>query len=200
MNQPRDPPWSPRRAKTPRTPARDRSGVAQSGGRPVPASASEPAIGSSRLPAMVSPPDSSATRIVWACDASWLSHNSISGRTRASRIATIVRSISNGCLKTGARLNFSTLGVHLNLNRARSLAPRHPHRRGWGRAQVKVAMGDGAAWIRNICEEQFPGAIQIVDLNHARQHLWDLGSKPHPDNENSKRRWVMSHRHLVDHG
>jgi len=74
------------------------------------------------------------------------------------------------------------------------------HQRGWGRAQVKVVMGDGADWIWNICEEQFPGAIQIVDLYHARQHLWDLGGKLHPNNENSKRRWAMSHQHLLDDG
>jgi hypothetical protein len=74
------------------------------------------------------------------------------------------------------------------------------HQRGWGRAQVKVVMGDGADWIWNICEEQFPGAIQIVDLYHARQHLWNLGGKLHPNNEKSKRRWVMTHQHLLDDG
>jgi hypothetical protein len=74
------------------------------------------------------------------------------------------------------------------------------HQRGWGRAQVKVVMGDGADWIWNICEEQFPGAIQIVDLYHARQHLWDLGGKLHPNDEKSKRRWVMAHQHFLDDG
>jgi len=74
------------------------------------------------------------------------------------------------------------------------------HQRGWGRAHVKVVMGDGADWIWNICEEQFPGAIQIVDLYHARQHLWDLSGKLHPNNETAKRRWVMAHQHLLDAG
>ena len=74
------------------------------------------------------------------------------------------------------------------------------HQRGWNRAQVKVVMGDGADWIWNICEEQFPGAIQIVDLYHARQHLWDLGTQLHPIHEKSKRRWVMAHQHLLDNG
>jgi transposase len=73
------------------------------------------------------------------------------------------------------------------------------HRRGWGRAQVKVVMGDGADWIWNLCEE-LPGAIQIVDLYHARQHLWDLGSKLHPNDEKAKRRWVMAHQHSLDAG
>jgi len=74
------------------------------------------------------------------------------------------------------------------------------HQRGWGRAQVKVVMGDGADWIWNICEEQFPGAIQIVDLYHARQHLWDLGGKLHPNDVKAKRRWVMAHQHFLDDG
>jgi hypothetical protein len=74
------------------------------------------------------------------------------------------------------------------------------HQRGWGRAQIKVVMGDGADWIWNICEEQFPGAIQIVDLYHARQHLWDLGGKLHPNDDQAKRRWVMAHQHFLDGG
>ena len=65
------------------------------------------------------------------------------------------------------------------------------HQRGWTRAQVKVVMGDGADWIWNIAEEQFPGAIQIVDLYHARQHLWDLGGQFHRNDEKLKRKWVM---------
>jgi hypothetical protein len=63
------------------------------------------------------------------------------------------------------------------------------HQRGWSRAQFKVVMGDGADWIWNICKEQFPGAIEIVDLYHARQHLWDLGGLLHSNDEKSKRRW-----------
>jgi len=74
------------------------------------------------------------------------------------------------------------------------------HQRGWSRAQVKVVMGDGADWIWNISEEQFPGAIQIVDLYHARQHRWDLGGQLHPSNEKSKRKWVMPLLRLLDKG
>ena len=38
----------------------------------------------------------------------------------------------------------------------------------------KESLGDGAEWIWNIAEQHLPGAIQIVDLFRARQHLWDL--------------------------
>lgn len=74
------------------------------------------------------------------------------------------------------------------------------HQRGWSRAQTKVVIGDGADWIWNIAAEQFPGAIEIVDLYHARQHLWELGGKLHPTDETAKRRWVMAHQHLLDAG
>ena len=43
--------------------------------------------------------------------------------------------------------------------------------RGWSRAEKKVVMGDGAEWIWNLAEQYFPGAVSIVDLFHAREHL-----------------------------
>jgi len=53
-------------------------------------------------------------------------------------------------------------------------------KRGWGRAEKQVVMGDGAEWIWNIAEEHFPGAVQIVDWYHARQHWWDLARQALP--------------------
>jgi hypothetical protein len=47
-------------------------------------------------------------------------------------------------------------------------------RRGLYQAKQVVVLGDGALWIWRIAEEHFPGAIQIVDLYHARQHLAEL--------------------------
>jgi len=55
--------------------------------------------------------------------------------------------------------------------------------RGWERAEKKVVIGDGAEWIWNIANARFPGAIQIVDLFHARQHLWDVARKLYPNQE-----------------
>src|SRR5215472_5078838 len=37
-----------------------------------------------------------------------------------------------------------------------------------------ATLGDGAPWIWNLVEELFPGAIQIVDRFHAKQHLSEL--------------------------
>src|SRR6202040_896033 len=64
-------------------------------------------------------------------------------------------------------------------------------RRGWDRAAIRVVMGDGSHWIGNLADRHFPGAIQIVDLYHAGEHLWDLARKLHPANEASQKRWLM---------
>jgi hypothetical protein len=73
--------------------------------------------------------------------------------------------------------------------------------RGWSRAQTKVVMGDGAEWIWNLAEQHFPGAVQIVDLYHARQHLWDLARRLHPNDEASQKAWMKVHqRRLLDKG
>ncbi len=47
-------------------------------------------------------------------------------------------------------------------------------RRGLFEAKRVVILSDGAEWIRNIVQTHFPGAIHIIDLYHAREHLIDL--------------------------
>ena len=64
-------------------------------------------------------------------------------------------------------------------------------RRGWSRAKMKVVLGDGAVWIWNLADQHFPCAIQIVDLFHARQHLWELSAKLFPNDEPSRKRWTV---------
>jgi len=72
--------------------------------------------------------------------------------------------------------------------------------RGWNRAQKKVVRGDGAEWIWNIAAEHFSGAVQIVDLYHARQHLWEVARKLHPNDEVSQKRWVRIPQRRLDRG
>jgi len=74
-------------------------------------------------------------------------------------------------------------------------------KRGWSRAEKKVVMGDGAEWIWNLAEQHFPGAVQIVDLYHARQHLWDLARRLHSNNEEGQKAWMKLHqKRLLDKG
>jgi hypothetical protein len=73
--------------------------------------------------------------------------------------------------------------------------------RGWERAEKKVVIGDGAEWIWNIAGDHFPGAVQIVDIFHARQHLWDVARKLYPGQEAEQKRWTAIHQdELLDEG
>jgi Uncharacterised protein family (UPF0236) len=47
---------------------------------------------------------------------------------------------------------------------------------GLQRCEQVIVLGDGAAWIRRIVTEQFPQAIHIVDLYHAREHVWKVAN------------------------
>jgi len=65
----------------------------------------------------------------------------------------------------------------------------------------KVVIGDGAEWIGNLVAEHFPDALQIVDLYHARQHLWEVARKLYPQDEVQQRAWMKIHqKRLLDQG
>jgi hypothetical protein len=73
-------------------------------------------------------------------------------------------------------------------------------RRGWEWAMTKIVIGDGAVWIWNLADQHFPGAVQIVDLYHARQHLWDIAALLYPHDAAAKKRWIEPMKDLLDHG
>jgi hypothetical protein len=63
-----------------------------------------------------------------------------------------------------------------------------------------VVIGDGAPWIWNLTAEHFPGAIQIVDLYHARQHLWELAGQLWPRDERARRNWTRRREKQLEGG
>jgi len=73
-------------------------------------------------------------------------------------------------------------------------------RRGWQWATSKVVLGDGAVWIWNLADQHFPGALQIVDLYHARQHLWKIAALLHPQDPAAKKLWMIPRKDLLDAG
>jgi hypothetical protein len=78
---------------------------------------------------------------------------------------------------------------------------REAWKRGWSRAKKKVVIGDGAEWIWNLVAEHFPDAIQIVDLYHARQHLWEVARQLYPHEEVKQKAWMKVHqKRLLDKG
>ena len=73
-------------------------------------------------------------------------------------------------------------------------------RRGWSQALKKVVLGDGAVWIWNLAGQHFPGAVQIVDLVHARQHLWELSSQLFPQDAAARKPWLARGLQQLDQG
>jgi hypothetical protein len=67
-------------------------------------------------------------------------------------------------------------------------------KRGWSRAAKKVIIGDGAEWIWNIAKDHFPGAVQIVDIFHARQHLWELARLLFGHDTKRRNQWIGLHQ------
>jgi hypothetical protein len=73
-------------------------------------------------------------------------------------------------------------------------------RRGWCRAQKKVILADGAVWIWNLAAQHFPGAVEVVDLYHARQHLHDLCAKLLAHDEKLRKRSLARCLDRLDKG
>jgi hypothetical protein len=59
--------------------------------------------------------------------------------------------------------------------------------RGLGEAAEAVVIGDGALWIWNQAAMNFPGAIQILDYYHAREHLCLLAETVYPSKQERDR-------------
>jgi hypothetical protein len=73
-------------------------------------------------------------------------------------------------------------------------------RRGIDRAEKVVLLGDGAQWIWNIADECFPGAIQIIDIYHAREHYWNVGKTLLGDNKEKLNQWAEKQCKELDNG
>ena len=74
------------------------------------------------------------------------------------------------------------------------------YQRGWDRAATRVVVGDGSHWIWNLADQHFPRAIQIVDLYHAREHLWDVARKLYPGDEVAQKRWAKYKLDWLENG
>ena len=73
-------------------------------------------------------------------------------------------------------------------------------RRGLQRAVQVIVLGDGAPWIWGLAAEHFPGAIEIVDLYHAREHLANLGKLLYGPGTPAAKTWVAARIAELDSG
>ena len=79
-------------------------------------------------------------------------------------------------------------------------ALREAERRGFDKADRRAVLGDGAAWIWNFADEHFPDAVQIVDVFHAKQHLFDAAKAIHGPGTDLADAWGRRRREELDQG
>jgi hypothetical protein len=77
---------------------------------------------------------------------------------------------------------------------------REATRRRFCQASRTAVLGDGAPWIWNIAEDQFPLAVQIVDRFHAKQHLSDLGKALYGPTHPRAAHWAERRKEELDTG
>lgn len=73
-------------------------------------------------------------------------------------------------------------------------------RRGIENAKRVCVIGDGAAWIWNIVEDNFPTALQIIDLYHAREHYWECAKLVYPAKSKRLAQWTERRKTELDQG
>lgn len=73
-------------------------------------------------------------------------------------------------------------------------------RRGLQHATTVIVLGDGAPWIWNRANEDFSGAVQIVDLYHAREHLALVARLAFGSGSEAGTTWLAARRDDLDAG
>ncbi len=73
-------------------------------------------------------------------------------------------------------------------------------RRGLRRSAQVIFIGDGAPWVWGLAAEHFPGAIEIVDLYHAREHLADLSKLVYGVASQKAKPWITARLAQLDEG
>jgi Uncharacterised protein family (UPF0236). len=70
-------------------------------------------------------------------------------------------------------------------------------RAGYGILKKVVVIGDGAAWIWNMCEELFPDAIRILDYFHLSENVHGYAKALHPEDEIGRKIWINTVLDLI---
>ena len=77
---------------------------------------------------------------------------------------------------------------------------REAERRGFPQATRCVVLGDGAPWIWRQSAELFPGAIQILDLFHVKQHLSEVAKAVHGPGTDRAASWADARHDELEAG
>ncbi len=77
---------------------------------------------------------------------------------------------------------------------------REAQRRRFEQVARRVVLGDGAPWIWNLAQELFPGATEIVDRFHVKQHLSEVAKALYPTEPRRAHLWAEQRHQELDAG
>jgi hypothetical protein len=60
-----------------------------------------------------------------------------------------------------------------------------------------VVIGDGAHWIWEMAETDYPDALQILDFYHLSEYVWKVAKNAYTNNEEKQKIWVNSQQQLL---
>jgi hypothetical protein len=155
------------------------------------------------IPVMYIEIDATGIPIVsWELDQSKPGKQGDLPRTREAKLGCVFTQTCNDAEGRPVRDASSTTYVGA-IETSEEFGPRiyaEARRRGLDRAKKVVVIADGAPWIWILARLHFPGAIEILDIYHAREHLWKLAAKLFPSDDVGRRRWVKRFQQKLDNG
>ena len=60
-----------------------------------------------------------------------------------------------------------------------------------------IVIGDGAHWIWEMAQEQFPGSWEILDFYHLSEYVWSVAKAGYPQQEKEQKSWVEEQQKLL---
>jgi hypothetical protein len=62
-----------------------------------------------------------------------------------------------------------------------------------------IVIGDGAHWIWEMAQEQFPGAVEILDFFHLSEYVWAVAKEAYPKHKQEavQKDWVKQQQQLL---
>lgn len=63
-------------------------------------------------------------------------------------------------------------------------------RRGLNQARRVYVVADGAVWIWNLAADRLSPTLEVLDIYHAKEHLWAVAHALYGEDEAAARRWV----------
>ncbi len=73
-------------------------------------------------------------------------------------------------------------------------------RRGLETAGRVIVLGDGAPWIWNLADMQFPKAIQVLDYYHAAEHVGNVARLLYPEDDEQRKTWLRLAKDMLREG